>query len=233
MEQPIAIAIPIANIFDYSSIIRTEDPKPETRNPKPGTRLVDTYSARCLYFAVMNSDNAVFHGTTILLVRKGNQIVIAGDGQVTLGDTVIKKSARKIRRVYNDRVLVGFAGATADAFALFSRLEMKLEQFQGNLNRAAVELAQEWRTDRALRHLEAYLLATDGKSIYMISGTGDVIEPDDGVLAVGSGGVYALAAARALLRHTKMPAGKIAQEALKIASEICVFTNSEITIEEL
>jgi ATP-dependent HslUV protease, peptidase subunit HslV len=181
----------------------------------------------------MNSDNAVFHGTTILLVRKGSQIVIAGDGQVTLGDTVIKQKARKIRRVYNDRVLVGFAGATADAFALFSRLEMKLEQFQGNLNRAAVELAQEWRTDRALRHLEAYLLATDGKSIYMISGTGDVIEPDDGVLSVGSGGVYALAAARALLRHTKLPPKTIAQEALKIASEICVFTNNEIIVEEL
>jgi len=181
----------------------------------------------------MNSDNKVFHGTTILLVRRGNQIVIAGDGQVTLGDTVIKQSARKIRRVYNDRVLVGFAGATADAFALFSRLEIKLEQFQGNLSRAAVELAQEWRTDRALRHLEALLLATDGKSIYLLSGTGDVIEPDDGVLAVGSGGVFALAAARALLRHTKLPARKIALESLKIASEICVFTNSEITVEEI
>ena len=193
----------------------------------------DTGSARCLYFAVMNSENKIFHGTTILLVRRGNQIVIAGDGQVTLGDTVIKQSARKIRRVYNDRVLVGFAGATADAFALFSRLEVKLEQFQGNLNRAAVELAQEWRMDRALRHLEAFLLATDGKSIYLLSGTGDVIEPDDGVLAVGSGGVFALAAARALLRHTKLPARKIAQEALKIASEICVFTNSEIIVEEL
>jgi ATP-dependent HslUV protease subunit HslV len=181
----------------------------------------------------MNSDNRVFHGTTILLVKRGNRIVIAGDGQVTLGDTVIKQSARKIRRVYNDRVLVGFAGATADAFALFSRLELKLEQFQGNLNRAAVELAQEWRTDRALRHLEAFLLATDGKSFYLLSGTGDVIEPDDGVLAVGSGGVYALAAARALLRHTKLPARQIAKEALRIASEICVFTNSEIIVEEL
>ncbi len=181
----------------------------------------------------MNSDNKVFHGTTILLVKKGNRTVIAGDGQVTLGDTVIKKGAKKIRRVYNDRVLVGFAGATADAFALFSRLEVKLEQFQGNLSRAAVELAQEWRTDRALRHLEAHLLATDGKSIYLLSGTGDVIEPDDGVLAVGSGGVFALAAARALLRHTKLPARQIALESLKIASEICVFTNSEIVIEEL
>lgn len=181
----------------------------------------------------MNSENRTFHGTTILLVKRGNQIVIAGDGQVSLGDTIIKQSARKIRRVYNDRVLVGFAGATADAFALFSRLEVKLEQFQGNLNRAAVDLAQEWRTDRALRHLEAFLLATDGKSIYLLSGTGDVIEPDDGVLAVGSGGTFALAAARALLRHTKLSARQIAKESLMIASEICVFTNSEIIVEEL
>jgi ATP-dependent HslUV protease, peptidase subunit HslV len=181
----------------------------------------------------MNSEKAVFHGTTILLVKRGNHTVIAGDGQVSLGDMVIKQNARKIRRVYNDCVLVGFAGATADAFALFSRLEAKLEQFQGNLNRAAVELAQEWRTDRALRHLEAVLLATDGKTNYLLSGTGDVIEPDDGVLAVGSGGVFALAAARALLRHTKLPARQIARESLKIASEICVFTNSEIIVEEI
>jgi len=188
---------------------------------------------RCLYCPVMNANDRVFHGTTILLIRRGNQTVIAGDGQVTFGDTVIKQNARKIRRVYNDRVLVGFAGATADAFALFARLENKLEQFQGNLNRAAVELAQEWRTDRALRHLEAFLLATDGKSVYLLSGTGDVIEPDDGILAVGSGGVYALAAARALMRHTKLPASKIAREALAIASEICVYTNSEIIVEVL
>jgi ATP-dependent HslUV protease, peptidase subunit HslV len=181
----------------------------------------------------MNSSNTVFHGTTILLVKKANQVVIAGDGQVSIGDTILKQNAKKIRRLYNDRVLVGFAGATADAFALFSRLETKLEQFQGNLNRAAVELAQEWRTDRALRHLEAYLLATDGKSVYLLSGTGDVIEPDDGVLAVGSGGAFALAAARALLRNTKLPAAKIAREALTIASEICVFTNNQITVEEL
>jgi ATP-dependent HslUV protease subunit HslV len=181
----------------------------------------------------MNSGNRIFHGTTILLVKRGNRIVIAGDGQVSFGDTVIKKNARKIRRVYNDSVLVGFAGATADAFALFSRLEVKLEQFQGNLNRAAVELAQEWRTDRALRHLEALLLATDGKSIYLLSGTGDVIEPDDGVLAAGSGGVYALAAARALLRNTKLTAKQIALESLRIASEICVFTNNEIIVEEI
>ncbi len=174
-----------------------------------------------------------FHGTTVLLVRRGNRSAIAADGQVTLGDTVIKQSAKKIRRMHDDRILVGFAGSTADAFALFSRLESKLEQFQGNLNRAAVELAQEWRMDRALRHLEALLLATDGKSTYLLSGTGDVIEPDDGILAVGSGGVYALAAARALARHTKMTAKQIALESLKIAGEICIFTNSEITVEEL
>ena len=176
---------------------------------------------------------APFHGTTILLVRRGNETAIAGDGQVTLGDTIIKTSARKIRRLFNDRILVGFAGATADSFALFSRLEAKLEQFHGNLNRAAVELAQEWRMDRALRHLEALLLATDGNSTYLLSGTGDVIEPDDGMLAVGSGGSYALSAARALLRHTKLSAGEIALESVKIASEICIFTNGEIIVEEL
>ncbi len=181
----------------------------------------------------MNSPKDLFHGTTILLVRRGNKTAIAGDGQVTLGDTVIKKTAKKIRRLYDNRVLVGFAGATADAFALFSRFEGKLEQFQGNLNRAAVELAQEWRTDRALRHLEAFLLATDGKATYLISGTGDVIEPDDGLLAVGSGGTFALAAARALIRNTRLTARQIALESLKIASEICVFTNAEISVEEL
>jgi ATP-dependent HslUV protease, peptidase subunit HslV len=181
----------------------------------------------------MNPTGDRFHGTTILLVKRGEHTAIAGDGQVTLGDTIIKQTAKKIRRLHNDRVLVGFAGATADAFALFGRLEAKLEQFQGNLNRAAVELAQEWRTDRALRHLEAYLLATDGKATYLLSGAGDVIEPDDGVLAVGSGGNYALAAARALLRHTKMPARQVALESLKIASEICIFTNAEILVEDL
>ncbi len=176
---------------------------------------------------------SVFHGTTVLLVKRGARTAMAGDGQVTMGDTVVKSSAKKIRRMLNDRVLVGFAGATADAFALFSRFESKLEQFQGNLNRAAVELAQEWRTDRALRHLEAFLLATDGKATYLLSGTGDVIEPDDGLLAVGSGGTYALAAARALLKHTKLSAGQIAAESIRIASEICIYTNGEILVEEL
>ena len=179
------------------------------------------------------SGKETFHGTTILLVQKDGKVVLAGDGQVSFGDTIIKQRARKIRRVYNDQVLVGFAGATADAFALVARLESKLEQFQGNLNRAAVELAQEWRTDRALRHLEAYLLAADGKNVYMISGTGDVIEPDDGLLAVGSGGSYALAAARALVRNSKLSARKIAEESLKIAGEMCVFTNGEIMVDEL
>jgi ATP-dependent HslUV protease, peptidase subunit HslV len=181
----------------------------------------------------MNHVEAAFHGTTILLVKRENETAIAGDGQVTFGDTVIKASAKKIRRLYNDRILVGFAGATADSFALFSRLEAKLEQFHGNLNRAAVELAQEWRMDRALRHLEAFLLATDGKSTYLLSGTGDVIEPDDGMLAVGSGGSYALAAARALVRHTHLSAREIALESLRIASEICIYTNGEILVEEL
>jgi len=174
-----------------------------------------------------------FHGTTILLVRRGEATAMAGDGQVTLGDTIIKATARKIRRIHNDSILVGFAGATADSFALFSRLEAKLEQFRGSLDRAAVELAQEWRMDRALRHLEAYLLATDGRHTYLLSGTGDVIEPDDGILAVGSGGSYALAAARALMRHTQLSAREVALASVRIASEICVFTNGDIMVEEL
>ena len=181
----------------------------------------------------MNSDKNVFHGTTILLVKRGRSTVIAGDGQVTLGDTVLKKSAKKIRRVYNNSVLVGFAGATADAFALFSRLEAKLEQFQGNLNRAAVELAQEWRTDRALRRLEALLLVGDTECVLVVSGNGDVIEPDDGIAAVGSGGAYALAAARALSRHTQLGAEKVAAEALRMAAEICIYTNDNVSLESL
>ena len=197
-------------------------------------RFLDTGFRGCLYCLLMDPRGKTrFHGTTILLVRRGNSTAIAGDGQVTLGDAIIKQGARKIRRLHNDRILVGFAGATADSFALFSRLEAKLEQSHGNLSRAAVELAQEWRTDRALRHLEAFLLATDGVSTYLLSGTGDVIEPDDGLLAVGSGGAYALAAARALLRHSKLPARELALEAVRIASEICIFTNGEITVEEL
>ena len=171
--------------------------------------------------------------TTILLVRRANQVALAGDGQVSLEDTIIKGKAKKIRRLYDDKVLAGFAGSTADAFSLFARFEGKLEQFQGNLPRAAVELAKEWRTDKILRHLHALLIVTDRKSSFLVSGDGDLIEPDDGVIAIGSGGPYALAAARALLKFTRKPAHDIALESLKIAGDICVFTNSSITVETL
>ena len=171
--------------------------------------------------------------TTVILVRRENKVAIAGDGQVTMGDTIIKHGARKIRRLYNGKILAGFAGATADAFALFSRFETKLEEFRGNLSRAAVELAKDWRTDKSLRYLEAVLIVADEKNSFLISGTGDLIEPDDGILAVGSGANYALAAARALREHTKMSAKEIVTEAMQIASRICIFTNSEITAEEL
>ncbi len=176
---------------------------------------------------------AKLQGTTILLVRRRNQVALAGDGQVSLGDTVIKSTAKKIRRLHDDQVLAGFAGSTADAFALFSRFESKLEQFQGNLPRAAVELAKEWRTDKVLRHLHAQLVVSDKKNSFLLSGEGDLIEPDDGVIAIGSGGPYALAAAKALLRFTKQSAQKIALESLNIAGEICIYTNSSITVETL
>lgn len=171
--------------------------------------------------------------TTILLVRRGNRVALAGDGQVTLGDTVMKTGARKVRRLYNEKILAGFAGASADAFSLLARFESKLEQFQGNLERAAVELSKEWRTDKVLRHLEALLIVTDEKSSFLLSGNGDVIAPDGGVLAIGSGGPYALAAARALLEHTELGAREIAERALLIAGEICIYTNQNIVIEEI
>jgi ATP-dependent HslUV protease subunit HslV len=158
---------------------------------------------------------------------------MAADGQVTLGETVIKHTARKIRRLYNDKILAGFAGSTADAFSLFARFEAKLEQYHGNLGRAAVELAKEWRTDKALRHLEALLLVSDASLTFLISGAGDVIEPDGGVAAIGSGGPYALAAARALIDNTQMPARRIAEEAMKIAGKTCIYTNENFIIEEL
>jgi ATP-dependent HslUV protease, peptidase subunit HslV len=171
--------------------------------------------------------------TTILLVRRGGHVALAGDGQVTLGDTVMKTGARKVRRLYNEKILAGFAGASADAFSLLARFESKLEQFQGNLERAAVELSKEWRTDKVLRHLEALLIVTDEKSSFLLSGNGDVIAPDGGVLAIGSGGPYALAAARALLEHTELGAREIAERALLIAGEICIYTNQNIVIEEI
>ena len=173
------------------------------------------------------------HGTTVLCVRKDNKVVVAGDGQVTLGESVIKHNAKKVRRLYNEKILAGFAGSTADALSLFARFEGKLQEFHGNLPRAAVELAKEWRTDRSLRHLEALLLVADTKSTFLVSGNGDVIEPDDGICAIGSGGPFALSAARALAKHTKLGAKEIAQEAMRIASEICIFTNANFSIEEL
>jgi ATP-dependent HslUV protease subunit HslV len=173
------------------------------------------------------------HGTTVLCVRKDNKVVVAGDGQVTLGESVIKHNAKKVRRLFNEKIIAGFAGSTADALSLFGRFEGKLQEFHGNLPRAAVELAKEWRTDRSLRHLDALLLVADAKSTFLLSGNGDVIEPDDGVCAIGSGGPYALASARALAKHTKLSAKEIAQEAMRLASEICIFTNANFSIEEL
>jgi ATP-dependent HslUV protease subunit HslV len=171
--------------------------------------------------------------TTVMCVRRDGKVVMAGDGQVTLGSEVLKGTARKLRRLYNDKILAGFAGSTADAFALFSRFETKLEQFNGNLARSVVELAKEWRTDRALRHLEALLLVADTANTYLVSGNGDVIEPDEGVSAIGSGGPFAMAAALALMRNTKMPARQIAEQAMAIAGRICIYTNDNVTYEEL
>ena len=174
-----------------------------------------------------------FHGTTILCVRKGDQTVMAGDGQVTFDVTVFKKKARKIRRLYEDKVMAGFAGATADAFTLFERFEEKLERTSGNLLRSAVDLAKDWRTDRFLRRLEAMIVVADREHILILSGSGDVIEPDEPIAAIGSGGAYAQAAAKALLTHTEMTAKEIVESAMKIASEICIYTNQEIVIETL
>ncbi len=171
--------------------------------------------------------------TTVLCVRRNGKVVMAGDGQVTLGEGVIKHSARKVRRLYQDKILAGFAGSTADAFALFARFESKLEQFHGNLGRAAVELAKDWRTDKTLRQLEALLLVADGSQTFLISGHGDVIEPDEGVAAVGSGGPYALAAAEALILHTDLSARQVAEEAMRIAGKMCIYTNEKVTVEEL
>jgi ATP-dependent HslUV protease, peptidase subunit HslV len=176
---------------------------------------------------------APLHGTTILAVRRNGKTAIAGDGQVTVGATVMKHNAKKVRKIYNDKVLAGFAGATADAFTLFEKFEAKLEQFHGNLTRAAVELAKDWRTDRVLRRLEALMIVADKERSFILSGNGDVIEPENGVASIGSGGPYALAAARALVDHTDLDARAVVEQSLKIAGEICIYTNKEITIEEL
>ena len=174
-----------------------------------------------------------FHGTTILAVRHKGKAAVAGDGQVTLNNTIIKHKAKKVRRIYNDKIIVGFAGATADALNLSERLEAKLERYNGNLTRSAVELARDWRTDKYLRRLEAIMIAMDETRIYLISGNGDVIEPDEGVIGIGSGGVSAQSVASALVKHTDMDARSIVEEAMKIAASICVFTNTDVTIEEM
>ena len=175
----------------------------------------------------------VVHGTTILALRHQGKVVVAGDGQVSFGQTVMKRTARKVRRIYNGKVLAGFAGATADAFTLFDKLEKQLEQHNGNLRRAAVELAKDGRTDRVLRRLEALLIAADRDALLVLSGSGDIIEPDDNVIAIGSGGNYALAAARVLMAHTPLDARAIAEEAMRTAAAICIYTNDQLVIEEL
>jgi ATP-dependent HslUV protease, peptidase subunit HslV len=182
---------------------------------------------------LIDQQQPIIRSTTVLLVQRNGHIAMAGDGQVTLGETVIKGNARKVRRLKDGNVLVGFAGATADAFTLLTKFEAKLEQFQGQLERAAIELSKEWRTDKYLRHLEALLIVADKTDAFLISGKGDVIASDDGLLSVGSGSMYALSAARALIKHTDLKAKEIALESLKIAGEICIYTNSEILVEEI
>lgn len=173
------------------------------------------------------------HSTTVLCIRRDKRVVIAADGQVTMGNEVLKSTARKLRRLYNEQIIAGFAGSTADAFSLFARFESKLEQFNGQLPRSVVELAKEWRTDKALRHLDALLLVADAKNTFIVSGTGDVIEPDEGVASIGSGGPFALSAATALMKHTKLSARQIAEESMAIAGKICIYTNDQVTYEEI
>ncbi|HXI11489.1 MAG TPA: ATP-dependent protease subunit HslV [Thermoanaerobaculia bacterium] len=174
-----------------------------------------------------------FHATTILSVRRDGHVAVAGDGQVTVGNTVMKHGAAKVRRLYHDKILAGFAGSAADAFALFSRFEQKLDEYRGNMDRSVVELAKDWRLDKYLRQLQAMLIVANEERSYLVSGTGDLIQPDDGLLAIGSGGSFALAAARALVQHTSMSAAEIAAEGLRIASTICIYTNDNITVESL
>jgi ATP-dependent HslUV protease subunit HslV len=178
-------------------------------------------------------EDAVIRATTVICVRRDAQVAMAGDGQVTIGNMVMKHGAAKVRRLYHDRILAGFAGSAADAFALFTRFEGKLEEYRGNMERSVVELAKDWRLDKYLRQLQAMLIVANNERSYLISGTGDLIQPDDGILAIGSGGSFALAAARALLKHTSMSAAEIAEESLRTAAEICIYTNDHITVESL
>ncbi len=195
--------------------------------------ILRTYKIRNNGQRTTDNGQEMFHSTTILSVRHKGRVAMAGDGQVTFGDTIMKHNARKVRRMYHDKIIAGFAGAAADAFALFSRFENKVEEYRGNLYRASVELAKDWRTDRILRRLEALLAVADRDYSLIISGTGDIIEPDDGIIGIGSGGSYALAAAKALVNHTDLSAREIVEEAMKIASSICVYTNDKIIVEEL
>lgn len=178
-------------------------------------------------------ESPVIHATTVICVRRDGQVAMAGDGQVTIGNTVMKHGAAKVRRLYHDKILAGFAGSAADAFALFSRFEAKLDEFRGNMERSVVELAKDWRMDKYLRQLQAFLIVANNEKAYLISGTGDLIQPDDGILAIGSGGSFALAAARALISHTSLTAAEIAKESMKIAAAICIYTNDHITVETL
>jgi ATP-dependent HslUV protease subunit HslV len=178
-------------------------------------------------------EQPVFHATTVICVRRDGQVAMAGDGQVTVGNTVMKHGAAKVRRLYNDKIIAGFAGSAADAFALFSRFEGKLEEYRGNMERAVIELAKDWRLDKYLRQLQAFLIVANNEKAYLLSGTGDLIQPDDGILAIGSGGSFALAAARALMAHTTMTAKEIAVEAMRITAGICIYTNDHITVETL
>ena len=211
--------MPIKSFLKFSSLRYCQ---PSTANPQPTDRQPSTVNRQ-----------PFVRSTTILAVRHKGKVTIAGDGQVSFGETVMKHTARKVRRMYNDRVIAGFAGSAADAFALFARFEAKLEEYSGNLPRAAVEMAKDWRTDRVLRRLEALMVVADKEHSLVISGTGDVIEPDDGIVGIGSGGPYAAAAARALARFTDLDAKQIVEESMKIAASLCVYSNDKITIEEL
>ena len=193
----------------------------------------NTLAATAAASTATTGSSRLIRSTTVLCVRRDDKVVMAGDGQVTLGESVIKHGAKKIRRLYQDKILAGFAGSTADAFSLFSRFEAKLEQYHGNVGRSAVELAKDWRTDKYLRHLEALLLVADKEQTFLLSGQGDVIEPDTGIAAIGSGGPFAQAAAQALADHTKLSAREIAEESMKIAGRMCIYTNDKVTIEEL
>jgi ATP-dependent HslUV protease subunit HslV len=193
----------------------------------------DATKNRCVTLKIQEKMKQRIRSTTVLCVRRDGKVVMAGDGQVTLGSEVLKSKAKKLRRLYNDKIVAGFAGATADAFSLFARFEAKLEQFNGNLPRSVVELAKEWRTDKILRHLEALLLVADAKNTYILSGNGDVIEPDEDIAAIGSGAPYALSSATALLRHTKLSARQIVEESMAIAGQTCIYTNNNFMFEEL